>query len=534
MGTHPIFESDFDCLTEIGYEVMILEFLIFGFAWSQRLEWRPKDSNDLNFTRLLVSQNNIYIGGKNQLLKLERNDKNIQLISKRDISKEKTNKPHPCCEVVGVSNSPKDIDCDKCYSFQGLQGPFEEENFVQNLLEVDNFILFCQNVNQKCSAIPKDDFQIAVPPIEQKELVSPLPQNPALVSVLEITDSADVVHKVVYVAKTNTYGTATCRGQGPKDGKCKAKSDTPYNIRRNNMKSVLVNFEIDPSKLSANKDAQKPLKLIKQIEPNKSNNQQTSQTKNQNFNSKILEEFEKDEKYPTMDYIDMFVAKDDLTELEWVYYVYTYDPVANRSDYSIHKSKGNFKIGRACIADTEFKNTAEIPLICDNHDQVYLAKFDRKNKVLVALMDHGAICKWKLSDFNQEFQQMAFSCWYWRGCSETNKRENDENCCNGTDNAAMIAKSAESELPSVTLKSAQVDMDPDSSCYVKTLTKYDTGEKKQCNNPKNGYTWENYYPFGDPGKCPNKLSQDGEMEFITNGFALFSTGNTKMKFILKK
>ena len=104
--------------------------------------------------------------------------------------------------------------------------------------------------------------------------------------------------------------------------------------------------------------------------------------------------------------------------MDWIYYVYTYHPVASlgNNDYQIKGTGGNFNIGRACIADTGFKNIAEIPLKCGDKDKPYLAKYDARHRMLIAVMETGEVCRWKLDDFNREFLKMSFSFWFRAGC----------------------------------------------------------------------------------------------------------------------
>ena len=164
-----------------------------------KVEWRnEKSDNDTAYTRLLISsdRSTIYIGGRNQLLKLERNGETLQLISQRDISGVPNN-VNPCCA------GEKQCECCSGHPLfdpaapDGTCKPADiADNIVQNLIEVDDFILYCGNVNEACALIPKDDLQISNFTLEQPGLVSPISENPALVSVLDITDSENVVHKV--------------------------------------------------------------------------------------------------------------------------------------------------------------------------------------------------------------------------------------------------------------------------------------------------------------------------------------------------
>ena len=102
--------------------------------------------------------------------------------------------------------------------------------------------------------------------------------------------------------------------------------------------------------------------------------------------------------------------------MNWIYYIYTYREIYDSNDNNFDNSnKGNFRIGRACIADIQFKSAAEIPLSCGDSDKVHLAKFDKKNNLLYAVMENGKICKWGLHQFNKKFHDLAFSCWYWKG-----------------------------------------------------------------------------------------------------------------------
>ena len=147
------------------------------------------------------------------------------LLKLKKIKLFKTKPTCPCCK--------KDSGC--------LPQPVED-NRVQNLIEIDDYLLYCQNVNGSCTIVNKNDLETSKPVLTQSELVSQIPENPAMVSILEISDSQNVKHKVIYSARTNTYGSAKCIT----DYKCISNSIT---TSKNEMKTVLVNFEIPPEKL---------------------------------------------------------------------------------------------------------------------------------------------------------------------------------------------------------------------------------------------------------------------------------------------
>jgi len=64
---------------------MKILYIFVGLATCQII-WPKSESSESKFTRLLISKNSIYIGGLNELLKLERSGENVQEISKRDIT----------------------------------------------------------------------------------------------------------------------------------------------------------------------------------------------------------------------------------------------------------------------------------------------------------------------------------------------------------------------------------------------------------------------------------------------------------------
>ena len=152
------------------------------------------------------------------------------------------------------------------------------------------------------------------------------------------TRSLNLFFQVLYVAKTNAYGTAKCIN----DYKCLYNVDSNMPKLNAPMKTVLVNFEIPPEILSANSAVEgKPADLTS-IAP--SSKCATSSDPKKKVRSKMLEDAVPGKEYPTMDFIDMFVARDELTEMDWVYYIYTYHPVAaaGNNDYQRQpKEPGN-------------------------------------------------------------------------------------------------------------------------------------------------------------------------------------------------
>ena len=69
------------------------------------------------------------------------------------------------------------------------------------MIEIDDYLLYCQNVNGSCTILDKNDLATSNPVLTQSELVSQIPENPAMVSILEISDSENVLHKVLYTGR---------------------------------------------------------------------------------------------------------------------------------------------------------------------------------------------------------------------------------------------------------------------------------------------------------------------------------------------
>ena len=180
------------------------------------------------------------------------------------------------------------------------------------------------------------------------------------------------------------------------------------------MRTVLVNFEIPPEKLKANMETEKGSQIygLRDIVSGDCKKKDVAKF------ARTLEKRVDGKEYPTMNFIDIFVARDQITEMDWVYYVYNYHPISKGNDL---KPEGNFRLGRACIADTKFENTMEIPLSCGDSDKPILAKFEESLNILVAVMETGATCKWDLAELNREFVDMTLSCWYWKGCNLNDK-----------------------------------------------------------------------------------------------------------------
>ena len=81
------------------------------------------------------------------------------------------------------------------------------------------------------------------------------------------------------------------------------------------MRNVLVNFEIPPDKLAANRaHSGLPIQNLRQIGFQCSDTQDTQYIKD-TVGTKALEDALDGQKYPTMNFIDMFVARDQLTEV---------------------------------------------------------------------------------------------------------------------------------------------------------------------------------------------------------------------------
>ena len=92
------------------------------------------------------------------------------------------------------------------------------------------------------------------------------------------------------------------------------------------MRTVLVNFEIPPEILKAN--IEKKAANRKQIHYLHHIVRGDCKKKNISKFSRTLERRVDGKKYPTMKFIDIFVARDTITEMNWVYYVYNYHPIS--------------------------------------------------------------------------------------------------------------------------------------------------------------------------------------------------------------
>ena len=104
-----------------------------------------------------------------------------------------------------ISKKSKSSSCQCCSETSGCLPEPITENIVQNLIEIDDYLLYCQNVNGSCTILDKNDLATSNPVLTQSELVSQIPENPARVSILEISDSENVLHKVVYAGRVLIY-----------------------------------------------------------------------------------------------------------------------------------------------------------------------------------------------------------------------------------------------------------------------------------------------------------------------------------------
>ena len=100
-----------------------------------------------------------------------------------------------------ISWKSKSSSCQCCSETSGCLPEPITENIVQNLIEIDDYLLYCQNVNGSCTILDKNDLATSNPVLTQSELVSQIPENPAMVSILEISDSENVLHKVLYTGR---------------------------------------------------------------------------------------------------------------------------------------------------------------------------------------------------------------------------------------------------------------------------------------------------------------------------------------------
>ena len=100
-----------------------------------------------------------------------------------------------------ISWKSKSSSCQCCSETSGCLPEPITENIVQNLIEIDDYLLYCQNVNGSCTILDKNDLATSNPVLTQSELVSQIPENPAMVSILEISDSENVLHKVLYAGR---------------------------------------------------------------------------------------------------------------------------------------------------------------------------------------------------------------------------------------------------------------------------------------------------------------------------------------------
>ena len=263
-----------------------------------------------------------------------------------------------------------------------------------------------------------------------KDVVSPLKQYPSFARVLSIDDSIKETHDILFTAKTNLVGTNTCKQEYKrikneeknnllnKDVECSCQSrmlDQTWQAVSSNEIMRATEISSTTHKL---KDMCRPQAVDSSYE-DRMILRQKSVSNGIGVGPDMCSEEEQDES--TTRYIEVFTAFDEYSGTEWLYYVYEYSETKKGTNWEQDGPSSNFRIGRACVADINFRNIAEIPLKCADSDKPYLATYDQKEKEIIAVMKNGFICKWNLNELNREFGDMAMNCWNWRGCSKKSK-----------------------------------------------------------------------------------------------------------------
>ena len=110
--------------------------------------------------------------------------------------------------------------------------------------------------------------------------------------------SPKVTHKVLYAAKTNTDGTAVCQAQDP----CSNNGDQ---FIKKTTETVFLNYELPPKLFNQNSENSKHLKDIYPI------CESTPEKPTFVFNTRTLNTGNSEKLSASMEYIDMFIAKDE-------------------------------------------------------------------------------------------------------------------------------------------------------------------------------------------------------------------------------
>ena len=252
-----------------------------------------------------------------------------------------------------------------------------------------------------------------------KDVVSPLKQYPSFARVLSIDDSIKETHDILFTAKTNLVGTNICKQEyrTNKDNECSCQNrmlDQTWQAVSSNEIMRATEISTTTHKL---KDMCGPQAVDSSYEDKMILRQKS--VLEIGVGSDMCSEEEQDES--TTRYIEVFTAFDEYSGTDWLYYIYEYSETKKGTNWEQDGPSSNFRIGRACVADINFRNIAEIPLKCADSDKPYLATYDEKEKEIIAVMKNGFICKWNLNELNREFGDMAMNCWNWRGCSKKSK-----------------------------------------------------------------------------------------------------------------
>merc|ERR1712113_176717 len=316
-------------------------FYSVGISLAVTFEWQPSDGNK-NLTKLFLDSNGFYVGGLNTTYFINYNFKDI---SQRSHSKTTTR--HPCCPKSSkTSSNSKEIYF----------------NYAQNILtygkEDRKRLVICSNINGECTVLKPSDFSNEAKGEKFQDVVSSLRQYPSFARVLSINDSNKETHDILFTAKTNLVGTNTCKQEYKtnKDEKCSCQSrllDQTWQAVSSNEIMRATEISNTTHKL---KDMCGPQAIDSSYE-DKMILRQKSISNGINVAPDMCSEEEQNES--TTRYIEVFTAYDEYSGTDWLYYIYEFSETKKGTNFE--PSKSNFRIGRACVADINFRNIAEIP-----------------------------------------------------------------------------------------------------------------------------------------------------------------------------